>query len=269
MKKYNSLVYIIICISILLSNSVAYAVESPKILLDKSNSAVIGICATSAFSKKIKVEIEKNGEKYYYNINNLDEFEYFPLQMGSGDYQISILENVRDNKYRYVYRDNINYAKSDKNEVYVSSSQLINWDFSDRAIITASILTKELKTEVDKIEGIYNYLIDRLSYDYDKHKYVEYDYIPSIDLINDTKSGICFDFASLLAAMLRSQNIPTRLVMGYSKDIDGYHAWNEVFLKEEGRWMVIDITSDTILKENGMSYTMEKQAELYKGVKVF
>ena len=44
--------------------------------------------------------------------------------------------------------------------------------------------------------------------------------------------GICFDYASLMTAMLRSQGIPTRLDVGYSGT--AYHAWISVYLKESG-----------------------------------
>ena len=47
-----------------------------------------------------------------------------------------------------------------------------------------------------------------------------------------TGRGICFDYASLTAAMLRSQNIPARLEIGYSGDV--YHAWISVYTEETG-----------------------------------
>jgi len=47
-----------------------------------------------------------------------------------------------------------------------------------------------------------------------------------------TGKGICFDYAALMSAMLRSQGIPTKLVVGYSGD--AYHAWISVHLEEIG-----------------------------------
>ena len=44
--------------------------------------------------------------------------------------------------------------------------------------------------------------------------------------------GICFDYAALMAAMLRSQSIPTRLVTGYAGT--AYHAWIDVWSETEG-----------------------------------
>ena len=41
------------------------------------------------------------------------------------------------------------------------------------------------------------------------------DDLPSVDETLKTKKGICFDYAALMTAMLRSQGIPTKLEIGY------------------------------------------------------
>ena len=61
-------------------------------------------------------------------------------------------------------------------------------------------------------------------------------YIPNPDRTLSTGKGICYDYAALMAAMLRSQGIPTRLIMGQVPQ--GYHAWNEVYLQGTG-WVII------------------------------
>ena len=62
-----------------------------------------------------------------------------------------------------------------------------------------------------------------------------------------TGKGICFDYASLMTAMLRSQGIPTRLEIGYSGE--AYHAWISVYLKEAG-WV------DNIIEFDGTNWTL-------------
>ena len=54
---------------------------------------------------------------------------------------------------------------------------------------------------------------------------------------------ICFDYASLTAAMLRSQGIPARLEIGYAGSV--YHAWISVYTEETG-WIdrLIEFTGD-------------------------
>ncbi len=65
-------------------------------------------------------------------------------------------------------------------------------------------------------------------------------------------SGDCSEHATLLAAMLRAQGIPSRTVSGLvyvndfegSKDIFGYHMWTQAWVESEGshQWLDYDAT---------------------------
>ena len=57
-------------------------------------------------------------------------------------------------------------------------------------------------------------------------------YLPDIDETLETGKGICFDYAALMTAMLRTQRIPTRLVVGYAGTL--YHAWISVYIEGTG-----------------------------------
>ena len=63
-------------------------------------------------------------------------------------------------------------------------------------------------------------------------------YIPDTAATLNSNKGICYDLASLFAAMCRSQNIPCTLTKGYAGS--SYHAWNKVNVS--GNWYQIDMT---------------------------
>lgn len=84
-----------------------------------------------------------------------------------------------------------------------------------------------------------------ISYDSKKINTIDDSYVPELDKILATKQGICYDYSSLFAGILRSQGIPTKLVKGYKSDLGTYHAWNEVLI--DGEWKVIDTTYDAAL----------------------
>lgn len=70
------------------------------------------------------------------------------------------------------------------------------------------------------------WVTDNVAYDTQLAATVKSGYVPDPDSVLAKRSGICYDYASLMAAMVRSQGIPARLVVGYAAD-NIYHAWNE------------------------------------------
>lgn len=98
-----------------------------------------------------------------------------------------------------------------------------------------------------KANSIYDWEGASISYDYGKaNSVLNNDYnvksgaIPTFK----TKTGICFDYASLYVAMCRANNIKVRLVTG-----DGFngaswvsHAWNQVYIADSNQWINVDTT---------------------------
>lgn len=98
-------------------------------------------------------------------------------------------------------------------------------------------------SDLEAVEDIYHFVIENITYDEAKAESVQTGYLPDIDSTLAEKTGICFDYAALTAAMLRSQRIPAKLEIGYSGDI--YHAWISVYIKDIG-WIdkMIEFTGD-------------------------
>lgn len=67
--------------------------------------------------------------------------------------------------------------------------------------------------------------------------------------------------------MLRSVNIPTKLVMGYSSYVTVYHVWNEVMLN--GNWVIIDTTVDAGFYKSKKSVSMIKSTSKYNAEKYY
>ena len=97
------------------------------------------------------------------------------------------------------------------------------------------------------IENIYHYVTSEITYDEKKAASVTYGYLPVIDETLKSGKGICFDYASVMSAMLRTQGIPTKLEVGYSGE--AYHAWISAYVSETG-WV------DDIIEFDGKSWTL-------------
>jgi len=67
--------------------------------------------------------------------------------------------------------------------------------------------------------------------------------IPSALEILQNRVGDCNEHSTLLTALGRAVNIPTRIVAGvaYQRGRFYYHAWNECYLGQ-GRWLTVDAT---------------------------
>lgn len=230
---------------------------------DKIDQGIISIkYSTADTSKKAKVLIQFGDEKYQYNIKNGNSYVNFPLQLGNGTYTIGVYEQIEGTKYSQVTSTTVNLMLDDNSKVFLISNQLINWGEKMNTVTLAKELTKNKKTDNDKIEVLYQYMCQQFSYDYVKMKNLEYDYIPVIDDVLKKKLGICYDYSAVFASMLRSQGIKCKLIMGYTKNVKEYHAWNDVDVNE--KWVVVDTTFDSQMYTNKVQYKFEKTRADYQ-----
>jgi hypothetical protein len=256
-----SLVLILLCSSISTAAGAASFVDS-----ENSSKGMISVNYNSANNAKAKVLIEKSGEKYYYSLSKNDAYNKFSLQMGNGTYTISILENLKDNEYKVVSKENIDVKVEKENDTFLGSVQNINWSSSSLAAQKANEIAKNAQNQTQTIQVIYNYLVNNIKYDEAKLNKLSPDYLPDADTTLKNKKGICYDFSSTFAAMLRSQGIPAKLVKGYSKNVEGYHSWNEVYLENENKWVIIDTSYDSQALAKKVKTSMIKDSKEYEKV---
>ncbi|MBF7095527.1 transglutaminase-like domain-containing protein [Alkalibacter mobilis] len=211
---------------------------------------------------KIKISVEKDHDQIYYNYLDNGKYEIFPLQFGNGNYEITLLENTTGKSYKVLERFDIRMEIEDENLVYLNSVQSVDWNYEDSSTKLALQLTEGMKSESEKFMAIYDYIVNNIQYDYDKIEALEYSYLPDNDAIMDAGRGICYDYSSLMASMLRSLGVPTKLVKGYGDfQPDVYHAWNEVLL--DGKWYLVDTTYDAQLLSDGKKVEVIKDRNEY------
>lgn len=221
-----------------------------------TTSADRGIISVSyqGQSGQHKVMVQKGEDKVFYNL--IDDSITIPLTYGSGTYKVALLEKVAGKEYKFVDEESVHVKMASPTAPYLTSSQTVNWKDAELMKATVRTLVNDDMSDSEIVDAVYNYIVDTYSYDYDKINGLTSLYTPNVDAFIQDGSGICYDYSALFAGMLRSQGIPTKLVKGYRSGIDAYHAWNEVYL--DGQWIVVDTTTDAILKSDGM-FTMIEQ----------
>lgn len=229
--------------------------------IDKSQISRGIIKVNPNSDKSMALRVSKDNTTYDYILNGNNDF---PLQLGNGEYTVLVLENVNGKKYKVIQKDVVILKSDSSKDIYLQSIQLVNWDSEMKAIKKAKELTKDIKSDSEKVRIIYNYIVNNINYDNNKAKQVKSNYIPNIDEILNSKKAICYDYASLFAAMLRSVDVPAKLMMGRKNDIKEYHAWNQVYLNDTDKWVTIDTTYDSAYAEKGLTINMTKDGSQYK-----
>lgn len=216
---------------------------------------------------KTKLQIAKGEEKYTYTLTPGTNGETFPLQLGNGEYAVSLLEQLKGTTYRLVHKDTVKLQLKDEKQVFLHSTQNVNWEPDGRAAKIANELIQDAVGTEEKVQIIYDYVTSTIKYDDSLAFSATSSYLPDLDRTLTRKKDICYGFSSLFAAMLRSVGIPAKLVMGTSDYVSTYHAWNEVYAN--GRWITIDTTADAGWKGTTTAYTMIKDPAKYKAEKIY
>ena len=181
--------------------------------------------------RKFKVQITKGGVTYTYDLF-FGEWTTFPLSEGSGRYGVSVYENAGGSRYATVVGISFDVSLIDEFAPFLIPNTYVDYQNAANTIQTSEELAGQLTDALAKVDAIYSYMIQNVSYDYVQAATVKSGYIPDLDRVLKRKRGICFDYASLMTAMLRLRGVPCKLVFGYVGK--AYHAWIRVWSDEEG-----------------------------------
>lgn len=185
---------------------------------------------------KVKLQIiGPDSHTCNYNLNT-SQFQAIPLTAGDGGYTVTVNENIQGKEYSVSYEVNLDVSLSDPFSPYLAPSTYVNYDADTHAVELAAQLCETASSDLECVSAVYNYIIENIEYDYDKAGQITSGalsgYIADIDATLDSGKGICLDYAALMACMLRTQHIPTRLEVGYASL--AYHAWVSVYLTDVG-----------------------------------
>lgn len=202
-------------------------------VIDYSNSAdgYVMVQYLSSTDKRLKVLVKGPTTTYSYNLPQ-GAWTVFPLSDGSGSYQISVYQNVVDSKYAVVLTASFDALLSDEFAPFLRPNQYVNYTDAVQTVAMGAELTQWITDPLEKVAAIYDYVVSGFTYDHEKAETVKSGYLPDLDLVLSEKKGICLDYAALMTAMLRSQGVPCKMVVGYAGEV--YHSWISVWTDENG-----------------------------------
>ena len=173
----------------------------------------------------------EDGVVYSYFISP-GESAVIPFSSGSGTYQVSCYQQISDSQYAALYADTLEIKLANEFLPFLYPNQYVNFTPDSEASKLALSMVSEDTSDIDALQTIYNYVVSHVTYDYDLADTVASGYLPDVDETLQTGKGICFDYAALTTAMLRSCDIPCKLQIGYAGDIK--HAWINVYIRSRG-----------------------------------
>lgn len=188
-----------------------------------------------------------DGSNYYYHLHGDGKYTAFPLTAGDGKYTVSVLRNVSADQYALEFSEDLQASITDPLMPYLYPNVYVNFSADSACVKMGQNLAYTADDDLGVISSVYSYVAGTVKYDDEKAKTVQADYTPDPDETLSTCKGICFDYAALMAAMLRSQGIPTRLEVGYAGT--AYHAWVSCYVSEIG-WI------NGIIRFDGKDWTM-------------
>lgn len=160
-----------------------------------------------------------------------DSFKISSSEKQSIDLNNIGLDNIGNNEL--VYYNGVTLAQG------VKSNEEIN--------ATGISVASKGKNTYNKAKEIYKWVGSQITYDHDKavqvmnnNRSIESGAIPTFY----SKKGVCFDYACLFVAMARANSMKVRLIVGEGFNGKTWisHAWNEVYIPEEDRWVNLDPT---------------------------
>lgn len=197
-----------------------------KLAIDTGNSAQGYFLASvsSPVSHRLKLRVEKDGTTLTYDLNGDTETEVFPLQLGDGEYQVSLYENVGGKKYSQEGRMSFQVSLADQTLPFLYPNQYLNYTSGSPVMAEAETLCGGLSPK-EAFQAVCSFMKTDFMYDYVKAVTVSPGELPGIDESFDKRMGICQDLSAIMVSMLRMQGIPSRLMIGYADQ--NYHAWVE------------------------------------------
>jgi len=217
------------------------------VIIDISNAGegYIGVHYTGS-NGKVKFQITgPDGVTYTYDLDG--DIDIIPITSGDGGYNLGCYENISGTEYAIAYTGQTNIIVNNEFGPYLYPNMYVNFNATSATVAKGCELAANCINELEVVDAVYQYITDNITYDHTLAETVTSGYIPNVDNVLASGKGICFDYSAVMATMLRSQGIPTRLEVGYAGM--AYHAWISVYITDIG-WI------DGTIKFDGLNWTL-------------
>ena len=205
--------------------------------------------------KKLKLRVTKDDMTLNYDVDNTGEFEVIPLQMGNGNYRLALYKNVQGKQYAEEGKVNLKVSMEDELSCFLYPNQYVWYEEDSPAVQKANELCAGMTDPREKYKKITQYIVDSYAYDFIRAVTINQGALPDVEACFEKKMGICQDLAALTVCMMRSQGIPSKLVIGTVGN-NSYHAWTVNYVN--GQENFFDPTAELHASPRDQVYVVER-----------
>ena len=200
------------------------------------------------------IRLNKDDKQIHYSLSGQgNDWTTFPIH-ASGKYFIEIGLETNPDRYHFANKQEVDVELTSHISPYIRPNFKCPYNEESAVIkFTQNFLdAKNIYSDEDVIYELIDWFKKSdLQYDYEKKERFssERKMFPHMapDEVIETGKGLCGDFSALLCAMLRSQNIPAKLIWGRNDAEDKRHGWVSVYHNDE--WNDYDPTT-LVLQKN-------------------
>ncbi|NMB33450.1 MAG: transglutaminase domain-containing protein [Clostridium sp.] len=255
MKKFVRGI-VILCLVLAVSANLAVAAPESQQKFIYSNGVYLQTVPTKLEGKitlagktsraLLKILVLKDETQRWYDVELEDGVfnEEIWFIDGTGEYQVSVLVHKDGRVYSFgptVFIENT----TEVNRFLVPTLHVES--NSEEVMTLAEEITKDSKTDIEKAKKIYDWVATNITYDYGKYiMQLNNNYDNDYGALKTlgTLTGVCYDYSTLLAALGRAAGLQVKVVKGYYRSPlrSELHAWNEIYISEQDRWINVDST---------------------------
>lgn len=212
--------------------------------IDLSSVSQGVVLARAQNTSRLKFVVSCDEMTYNYDLPGDNTPITCPINMGNGSYTFAIMRNTGDKNYVQTTVATQDVELETEFAPFVHPNVFCNYTNDSACVKKSRELTSSASNVGEAVKAVCTYIVDNVVYDADKARELSTvtGYVPNPDDTFVSNKGICFDYASLGAAMLRSVGIPTKVITGYVTPKDLYHAWIMVYI--DGSWTSVKFSVD-------------------------
>jgi len=211
---------------------------------------------------RMKFTVETGGTKLQYDIDGTKQqdekgnqrYDIIPLQLGRTNYTLTLWKQVEGKKYGKIGSVKVAADMEDELRCFLYPNQYVSYTEDSPCVAKANELCAGMTDQAQIFSTIKSFVLKNFQYDFIKSVTVagSSGMLPDIEYCWKNRMGICQDLSAMTCAMLRTQGVPARLIIGQLGSGTA-HAW--VLAVVNGEDVFFDPTAELNASNKSETYT--------------